>query len=194
LGFFRLKHNGLIFVIMIVATGVVCLWQARHSEWHPARRAFSALKSVDFSSRNRMDAWRGDLQIMAEHPWFGTDWNRPERLYDQYYLSPKLTEWAAIQMNDYLFLGAVVGVPALLCLAGYFWLSLSGWRQFHFTDAPLQDCQLDWLKTTCRAGAIVLLIGFWFDGGLFRFSTGATFWILLEMGREEVLMGRVKPL
>ena len=36
----------------------------------------------------------------------------------------------------------------------------------------------------CRAGAIVLLVGFWFDGGLFRLAAGATFWILLELGRE----------
>ena len=35
----------------------------------------------------------------------------------------------------------------------------------------------------CRAGAIVLLVGFWFDGGLFKLATGATFWILLELGQ-----------
>lgn len=29
-----------------------------------------------------------------------------------------------------------------------------------------------------------MLVGFWFDGGLFRLATGATFWILLELGRE----------
>jgi len=38
------------------------------------------------------------------------------------------------------------------------------------------------LKTTCRAGAIVLLVGFWFDGGLFKLATASTFWILLELG------------
>jgi hypothetical protein len=41
---------------------------------------------------------------------------------------------------------------------------------------------LDWLKATCRAGAIVLLVGFWFDGGLFKLATASTFWILLELG------------
>jgi hypothetical protein len=38
------------------------------------------------------------------------------------------------------------------------------------------------LRTVCRAGAIVLLIGFWFDGGLFKLPAAATFWILLELG------------
>ena len=40
------------------------------------------------------------------------------------------------------------------------------------------------LRITCRAGAIVLLVGFFFDGGLFKLATGATFWILLELGAE----------
>jgi hypothetical protein len=37
----------------------------------------------------------------------------------------------------------------------------------------------------CRAGAVVLLVGFWFDGGLFKLATGATFWILLELGQVD---------
>jgi hypothetical protein len=45
------------------------------------------------------------------------------------------------------------------------------------------NCQSsDWLATACRAGAIVLIVGFWFDGGLFKLPTAATFWILLELG------------
>jgi hypothetical protein len=42
-----------------------------------------------------------------------------------------------------------------------------------------------WLRAACRAGAIVLLVGFWFDGGLFKLATGSVFWILLELGRGE---------
>jgi hypothetical protein len=45
--------------------------------------------------------------------------------------------------------------------------------------------QLAWLRATCRAGAIVLLVGFWFDGGLFKITTAGPFWILLELGRED---------
>jgi hypothetical protein len=39
--------------------------------------------------------------------------------------------------------------------------------------------------SVCRAGAVVLLVGFWFDGGLFKLATAAPFWILLELGRED---------
>jgi len=42
-----------------------------------------------------------------------------------------------------------------------------------------------WAKAVCRAGAVVLLVGFWFDGGLFKLATAAPFWILLELGRDE---------
>ena len=37
----------------------------------------------------------------------------------------------------------------------------------------------------CHAGALVLLVGFWFDGGLFKLPTAAVFWTLLELGRIE---------
>jgi len=47
----------------------------------------------------------------------------------------------------------------------------------------------DWLRITCRAGAIVLLVGFFFDGGLFKLATGATFWILIELGSEREVQG-----
>jgi hypothetical protein len=40
-----------------------------------------------------------------------------------------------------------------------------------------------YLTTTCRAGAIVLLVGFWFDGGLFKLPAAVVFWTLLELSR-----------
>ena len=58
-------------------------------------------------------------------------------------------------------------------------------------NAPLERTldfepgSLDWSKTLCRAGGIALLVGFWFDGGLFKPATGSVFWILLELGRAD---------
>ena len=48
------------------------------------------------------------------------------------------------------------------------------------------------LPATCRAGAIVLLVGFWFDGGLFKLATASTLWILLELGRQDFTMDRAE--
>lgn len=145
------------------------------------------------------------MQIMADQPWFGAGWNQPERLYENYYLPPRLTESAAMQTNDYLTLGATLGIPVLVCFCVYFYLSLTkmsearwprqaedGVRDEGESKGGAQEagesCEsspvlsFEWLVITCRAGAIVLLVGFWFDGGLFKLPTAAIFWILLELG------------
>src|ERR1039457_1786763 len=135
--------------------------------------AFSVGNQNDFSWRNRIAAWQGTLQIMAKYPWLGAGWNQPEPLFEHYYLPPKLNESASIEMNDYLMLGATLGLPALFCFGAYLWLCLT----------QKSEIEVDWIKTACRAGAIVLAVGFWFDGGLFKLPTASTFWILLELGR-----------
>jgi hypothetical protein len=222
----RLKRNWLPMFVVLASAFVLVFWHFRQTEWHPVRRALSALNAVDFSWRNRVAAWEGALQIAAEHPWFGAGWNQPEPLYEHYYLSPKLNESAAIEMNDYLMLGATLGIPALFCFGMYLWLSLTGKSESRKQKAEIGDSQdagasladslsapggrgegqgevraiqsaeigsqdlksdlrppaSDLLSITCRAGAIVLLVGFWFDGGLFKLPTAATFWILLELG------------
>jgi hypothetical protein len=55
--------------------------------------------------------------------------------------------------------------------------------------SDLRPLTSDFLSATCHAGAIVLLVGFWFDGGLFKLPTAATFWILLELGGAESRRG-----
>jgi hypothetical protein len=39
------------------------------------------------------------------------------------------------------------------------------------------------LSTIASSGAVVLLVGFWFDGGMFKLPTTAVFWVLLELAR-----------
>ena len=167
-------------------------------EWQPARRAVSVANANDFSWLKRLAAWEGALQMMAEKPGFGFGWNLPEKYYEQFYRAPKIDEAAAIEMNDYLMLGSTLGIQALFCFAAYIWLSLTQGRACHSvraesekpdggtqgTVAPYHPPSSIFLSATCRARAIVLLVGFWFDGGLFKLATGATFWILLELGSQ----------
>ena len=212
------QKNWLPLSVVLFSVVVLGLSQFRQSDWLPARRVFSATNVNDFSWRNRVVAWEGALQMVADKPWFGFGWNQPERMYNYYYRPAKVEEAAAIQMNDYLTLGASVGLPALSCFAIYLWLTIFAGRARHFrrrpamagqavraareqpdggaqgTDAPYRhpasilDLQSSaWLAATCRAGAIVLAIGFWFDGGLFKVATASTFWILLELGRADVI-------
>jgi len=176
-------------VILASAFVLVC-WHFRGMDWHPAQRAFSAINTADFSWRNRIAAWKGALQITAEHQLSGVGWSQPQPFYGHYYLQPKLTETGAIEMNDCLVLATTLGIPALFCFGMYLWLSLKGKAEsgkhppspsLRWTGkAEIHD--RDWLRTVCHAGAIALLIGFWFDGGLFKLPTAATFWILLELG------------
>jgi hypothetical protein len=170
-------RNYLPACIVLVSTFTLLFWHFRQTEWQPGRRIFSAINTVDFSWRNRIAAVIGALQIMAEHPLFGTGWNVPGPLYETFYLSPKLTENSAIYTNDYCILGSTLGIPALFCFGMYLWFKF---RPDPGCNLKLQD--LNWLKITCRAGAIVLLVGFWFDGGLFNLSTATIFWVLLELG------------
>ncbi len=190
-----LKASPLPIGIIAVSIFVIAFWYFRDAEHHVARRTFSGGNINDFSWRNRVAAYEGSLQMMASKPLFGFGWNQPEKIYGQYYAAPKVGEGMAIHMNDYFTLGTTLGIPALLCFVGYIWLSLT-WRAERGTQNGNQKLgvrseKLEWEKAICRAGAIVLLVGFFFDGGLFKLATGATFWILLELGREDKLPMRM---
>jgi hypothetical protein len=80
-------------------------------------------------------------------------------------------------MNDYLMLGATLGVPALVCFAVYVGLSLTGKGEgggmkevICGTKDNTELKELAWLKAVCCSGALVLAVGFWFDGGLFKLT------------------------
>lgn len=188
----RLKKNWLPTSVILASVFVLAFWNFRHTDRLVARRAFSVGNVNDFSWRNRVAAYQGSLQMMAEKPWLGFGWNQPGQVYDEFYRTPKVAEGAAIQMNDYFTLGTTLGVPALLCLVAFIGLTLGRGSRVEgrapvepqpsaFSLQPSGFC----LPSVCRAGAIVLLVGFWFDGGLFKLATGAMFWILLALGKED---------
>lgn len=184
-------------VAILLSMSILALWQFRHTEHLLMRRAFSVLNSNDFSWRNRLDAWKGALQMMAERPGFGFGWNQSEPIYRNYYRPGREEEGLAIQMNDYFTLGAMLGLPALICFVAYVWLRLtqetrgerrdivktvSGFASADHRTLPFEHATIDWISVLCRAAAIVLLVGFWFDGGLFRLETALLFWTLLALG------------
>jgi hypothetical protein len=166
--------------IVCASVAVLAFWSFRDTGSLVGRRAYSVVNANDFSWRARLIAFEGLLQMLADKPWFGFGWNQPERVGGTLYRPAKVGEGMAIQLNDYLVLGATLGVPALGCFGMYLWLSLA--RPSPITNCKSQMAEWEWEKPVCRAGAVVLLVGFWFDGGLFKLATGATFWILLELG------------
>ena len=170
---------------VFVVAAIVCVF------WHSTvDTAPWYVKRLDFgrpSAQHRVAAWNAAFQMMRDHP-FGVGWNKAVETYDKNY-SPPEDGAAAITTNDYLMLGTQLGIPGLVCFVAYVGLCLrvragnplpaaaSPYKSRRArSDAPYQ--------TACRAGAVTMLVAFWFDGGLFKLATAAVFWILLELGVE----------
>ena len=179
------KRSLLFGAVIVVSICVIAFWNIQHSNLLTVRRALSVSNPNDFSSRKRIAAYEAALTMVADRPWAGFGWNQPDRVYDHYYRKPKIDEGMAIQLNDYLTIASSLGIPAALLFISYVWLRLrsndciqSSGRESWFV---LSDAE--WFPTICCAGAIVLLVGFWFDGGLFKTVLAIPFWVLLEIGR-----------
>jgi O-antigen ligase len=123
--------------------------------------------------------------MMRDHP-FGVGWNKTVDVYEKKY-SPPENGAPAIATNDYLMLGTQLGFPGLLCFVAYVGLCFRkcGARSAECGIKELRTPNSEFrIKTACRAGALALLVAFWFDGGLFKLATASVFWILLELGSE----------
>ncbi len=187
--------------VLLASVLALSFWQFRHTENPLARRVFSVGNLNDFSWRNRVATWSGAVTMMKDRPWVGHGWGKAETVFREQYKPVRLEDAAALQMNDYLMLGISGGVLALLCLLGYLWLVLMrcaewGVRSGEPPDSVgLQPSDLSLQPSViAAAGATVLLVGFWFDGGLFKLPTGAVFWLLVELARIFPLPASGHPL
>lgn len=171
-------------VVLSCGLLVLTFLNLRYVEQHLIRRALSVGNINDFSWRNRATTSLGALQVIANNPLSGIGWDRYKTTYDGWYRPRTLTETAAIELDDYLILGMTLGLPALACLFGYVSSRfLSGHRAW--LDKTGSHSSADWQMAVCRAGFLVLLVGFVPETGLFHLALGAPFWILLELGAAE---------
>ena len=125
--------------------------------------------------------------MMRDHP-FGVGWNKAVGEYEKNY-SPPEDSAMAITMNSYLMLGTELGLPGLLCFVSYVALRLKSPKSKvqspksgNGAALDIGHRTLDSTQVACRAGVLMLLVAFWFDGGLFTLATASVFWILLELG------------
>jgi O-antigen ligase len=123
-----ISRHGSNIILITVSILVISFWCFRETNIRGIRRVFSVANQYDSSWRNRVDAYVGSLQIMADHPWRGVDWSQPEPIYSEYYMSNRLTEGQAIVLNDYFTLAMSLGLPALCCFVGYVLVTLNGER------------------------------------------------------------------
>lgn len=90
-----------------------------------------------------------------------------------------------LAISRHVTMKTIPGNQALACILTYAGLSLCPrnptprWR-VNTGTVRFSILHLPFSVQACLAGAIVLLIAFWFDGGLFTLATGAVFWIVLE--------------
>src|SRR5207244_11107429 len=120
------RRNCIPLALLVLSLLVFFFWNCRQTNHLALRRLFSFANANDFSWRNRVTSWEGALQITVERPWLGIGWDEPTTIYKQFYRPPVLDEGLAIILNDYLMLGMILGVPAMLCFLGYIWVSLVG--------------------------------------------------------------------
>jgi O-antigen ligase len=182
------RRNLFGLIIVGLSVGMLFFWNYRQSEQRIVRRAFSAANQNDFAWRNRLAAYEGALQIMADRPLLGLGWDTPKIVYDNLYQPAKLAEGKALELNDYFTLGMSLGVPALVCFAAYLWLSLTDIPSYKIKQGDVANSPLltsSWLRATCRAGVTVMLVGLWFERALCFMGTGVLFWTLLELGRQD---------
>lgn len=183
-----LRRNWAPLGVLMVSVAVLGLWMRRDTENLPARRVLSVANVNDFSWRNRLVAYEGGLQMMGARPWFGFGWGQPKEVYEALYMPVNLDDGRAIDLNDYFRVGMTLGLPALVCFIAYLFLSLAGpWGTGQppsgavGTSPSPGEAAERWLSITCRAGLIVLLVGFWLQQGLFWLSLTVPFWVLLEL-------------
>jgi hypothetical protein len=176
-----LQRNRLVCGAIFVSLFLMAFWTYRHTEGSAVvRRAFSAGNRNDFSWRNRLVAYEGAMQMMASRPWTGFGWDRPTDVFAEFFMPRRLTEPLAIQLNDYFTVGMTLGLPGLACFLGYLVLSVRARPRTQGFSEPLSP------KDLWRAGTVVLLIGLWLERGLFWLALTVPFWILLELGRDDL--------
>jgi len=198
----KLKWRFVVPVVLVAAVVVAVFWHATADTdpWY--------LKRLDLSrpsAQHRVSAWRGAIQMMRDHP-LGVGWNQAVSVYDKSY-SPPEGGAAALTMNSYLMLGTELGLPGLVCFVAYVGLCFRRSPRLHLTKnlnlekriphpGPLPIGSADSaeaeteklvashssLRAACLAGALVFVVAFWFDGGLFDLPTAAMFWVLIELG------------
>ena len=198
----RFKRRYLFAVFFIAAAVVWLFWNApRTAPWYWQRLDFSG-----GSVQHRLAAWERGFEMMWDHP-FGVGWNKAVEIYGKNY-SPPAAGAGAIVTNDYLILGTQLGLPALACFLAYVVLCFrdrksevrsqklageeeAGGRQTAKSGQfGIRNSEFA-IKTACRAGALAMLVAFWFDGGLFKLATATVFWTLLELG-SKAEMGKAK--
>jgi hypothetical protein len=126
--------------------------------------------------------------MIAERPLCGWGWNEPLEWAREYFLPDSIDDPNILRVNDFFLLGMTLGVPAMLLFVTYLAQQFrpgvkaisqrTDRRRVNSSEDRTFMLPLD-ERSLAEAGVIVLLVGFWFDGGLFHPALATPFWTLL---------------
>ncbi len=205
----RLKWRYVLPVVGVIAVALLFHWGRTpdSAPWYVKRADLGRP-----SAQNRATAWRAGLEIMRDHPlgvgWnnaakiYGEKYHPPEG-------GPMaITTNDYMMIGTELGIPALVCFVAYvaLCYRKSPRIQKSGGRSQEAEIAPSSRPspplwekektaansslithhsllpESEALRAACLAGALVFIVAFWFDGGLFKLPTAAVFWVLLELG------------
>lgn len=178
-----IRRNWRPAAVILVSLLMLSFWQFRHAQAPLVRRVFSAANVNDFSWRNRVSVWQGSLRMVIHHPFIGVGWGQVEKRFSESYRPARLEDGAAVQLNDYFTLANSAGLFTLICFGAYAFTSLrQSCRSLKFgSPTQAENTRGTGLLPALPSIAVLLLIGFWFDGGLFKLPTAVIFWLVLEL-------------
>jgi hypothetical protein len=171
----KLIPNLLVLLFSIL---LLCLMNVKHSENAYLRRVCSVINAYDFSWQNRYITSLGALQVIYDHPLTGVGWNHFNLVYSEYYQPVSLFEGDAINLNGFLTVGMILGLPGIFIFVAYIYLCFIS---DHSKEAYLKMYDFQELgdRAVFRSALIVLVVGFVFDNGPFYIAIGIPFWILI---------------
>jgi hypothetical protein len=173
-----------ILLISTCAAGALLLPHLSHSDHVLAKRITSALNLNDFSSQNRLVAIEGALQIIANNPELGVGWPGAATQFAEFYAPAALIDPWSIILNDYLTLGMSLGLPGLVAFIALIWVS---WNQTDSRGDFHPVGSASWNRVACRSAVLVMLIGCWFDGVLFRLVLAVPLFLFLGLLAKPIL-------
>lgn len=192
---FLLIRNLPYFAILSLSLLLLAAIFYRSTDELVLRRALSISNINDFSWRNRLTAYEGSLQMAQTKYLGGYGWGNPQKYYEAFF-QPANRQGLVVSLNGYAYLLLSAGIAPLSILCAYLWCVFGKRIDCHQSldtnstpDAVLFAAPVGdeaWQILTCRAAALVLLVGVCFEGGFFSLSLGVPLWGLLELGRPEL--------
>ncbi len=141
-------------------------------------------QSLESSAANRIIIWRGAVQMIKDHPWWGVGYDAFPYYIGTYTQGMEKERDAH---NSYLLIAAEMGIPTLIVffLVLFVGVGYTYWLYGHTSDQFLKATALGLL-----AGLFALLVANMFGSRIDSQEASSYFWILLAIVMRGILIER----